>query len=58
MVPILSGFVAFWLAGVIESIEPGVEGAEVCKRIGKVTLSWVLGVIGMAFLGRTAEGGE
>ena len=55
---IVAPVVAFWLAGVIESIEPGVEGAEVCKRIGKVTLSWVLGVIGMAFLGGTAEGGE
>ena len=39
---IVAPVVAFWLAGVIESSEPGVEGAEVCKRISKVTGSVTL----------------
>lgn len=55
---IVSPVLAFWLAGVIDSVEPGVGASEMCKRVAIVSLSWVAGVMGIGFFVANAEGGE
>ena len=47
-------FPAFWLAGAAEAIGDAVSGgggaAGACKGLAKVTVTWLLGVVGFVVL--------
>ncbi len=53
----MSPILAFWFAGMIETTQPNIGASEACKRVAKVTVSWVLGIVGIVVFASAAEGG-
>eukprot|EP01052_Picozoa_sp_SAG31_P031188 SAG31_NODE_3279_length_4470_cov_48.789293_4_plen_147_part_00 len=43
--------VALWLAGVAKAVLGAASASEACKEVGKVTGSWLLGLVGNLLLG-------
>ena len=41
---------AFWLAGVVEAIANTTGVVDACKKVGRVTGRWLLGVFGIQVL--------